>query len=195
MPALVVGLVLLMSAVGVGVTLVARHHGTTSSATAVVPPTGVSSVAAQPAVPDDSDSAAPVTTDPDQPLDSASARTALDGEVAHDRDAAEQLVGNWVPQLSSKRPGLVADGITYDYPQIWANFQQLQAKYPGALLIWSGNYVSFKSTDFYVTVVPQPFSDGESANEWCDSNGLATDDCFAKFLSHTGGSVGTTLIR
>lgn len=199
--ALVVGLVVLV-AVGVGITVLSRHHGVATPATSTdaVPTVGVSSAAAQPVAPftpssADSGTTTPVSADPDQPLDSASAKVALDDEVAQDRNAAEELVGHWVPQLSSKREGLPADGITYDYPHIWANFQQLRAAYPGALLIWSGNYVSYKSANFYVTVVPQQYSDGESANQWCDSMGLAPDDCYAKFLSHTGGSAGTTLIR
>jgi hypothetical protein len=200
-PALVVVLVVLV-AVGLGITLLTRHHDTAAppTGTDLVPSVGVSSAAAQPVVPfTPSDDSSSVTTapnaDPDQLLDSASAKVALDGEVAQDRSAAEQLVGYWVPQLSSKREGLPADGITYDYPQIWANFQQLRTEYPNALLIWSGNYVSYKSTDFYVTVVPQQYSDGASANQWCDGAGLAPDDCYAKFLSHSGGSTGTTLIR
>jgi hypothetical protein len=44
-------------------------------------------------------------------------------------------------------------------------------------------------------IVPQPYADGESANQWCDDAGFAPADCFAKFLSHTGGSTGTTLLR
>lgn len=197
LPPLVVGLVLVLAAAGAGGVLLSRHH---AGATPHSAAGGVSSPAPQPvepAVPSVADSAevTPSSTEPEQPLDSTAARTALDHEVAQDRAAAEQLIGTWVPQLSSKRVGLVADGITYGYPEIWANFQELRSEYPDALLIWSGDYVSFKLTDFYVTIVPEPYSDGELANQWCDGAGLAPTDCYAKFLSHEGGSAGTTLLR
>lgn len=198
-PTLVMGLVLVMAAVGLGLALASRND------TVAAPPggsdlaqaAGVSSAAGQPTAGTSPDTGgiASVTTDPAQPLDAASAKAALDDELARDENPAEQLVDHWVPQLSSKRPGLVADGITYDYPQIWANFVQLRAKRPDVLLIWSGNYVSYKSTDFYVTVDPQLYSDGHSANRWCDDNGFAPNDCYATFLSHNGGSDGTSLLR
>lgn len=201
MPALVVGLVLLVAAAGVAGVLLARHHAAAAANAGGNP---VSSPAPQSSAPpvapvapsgDGSAGVAPSSTEPDRPLDSAAAQVALNREVAQDRAAAEQLVGTWVPQLSSKRPGLVADGVTYDYPRIWSNFQQLRARYPNALLIWSGDYLSFKFADFYVTVVPEPHADGELANRWCDSAGLAPADCYAKFLSHDGGPAGTTLLR
>ena len=198
-PALVIGLVLVTVAVGLGITLASRHHTVTTSTGGggLTPPAGVSSGAAQPnvAISPDTSGIATVTTDPDQPLDAASAKAALDNELARDQNPAEQLVDHWIPQLSSKRPGLVADGITYDYPQIWANFVRLRTEHPDVLLIWSGNYVSFKSADFYVVVAPESYSDGQSANQWCADNGFAPDDCYAKFLSHNGGSDGTTLLR
>jgi serine/threonine-protein kinase len=184
-----------MTVASVGITLAVRKH----SAAAPGPddPVGVSSVEAQPnppALPSVSESAEPVPSSTEPPDDDA-AKADLDNEVAGDRNAAEALVGHWVPQLSSKRPGLVADGITYDYPHIWADFQRLRTRYPAALLIWSGDYLSYQSPDFYVTVMPQPFPDGPSANQWCDDAGLAATDCYAKFLSHDHGPSNTTLLR
>lgn len=127
--------------------------------------------------------------------DESSAQNALNQEVAQDKQSVEALVGSWVPQLSSKRPGIVANGVTYDYLAIWQDFQSTRSRYPNALLLWSGNYVSYASGDFWVTIVPNPFSDGASANSWCDSQQIGPNDCFAKFLSHTGGSTGTTVLR
>jgi hypothetical protein len=198
LPALVIGLVLVLTAIGLGFVVASRHSNTASAGGAgPALANGAASSTGQPDAPTNPElgDTGSVTTDPSQLLDSGSAKTALDGEVARDQNSAEQLVGHWVPQLSSKRPGLVADGITYDYPQIWANFVQLRAQHPGVLLIWSGNYVSYKLADFYVVVVPDSYPDGASANEWCDSNGFAPDDCYAKFLSHSGGSGGTSLLR
>lgn len=193
MPVLVIGLVALMAVVGIGVAL-ASHHDTVAAPDPVgtpVPGAAGSSDTAPPSVPsvDDTDTSGPaVQTD-------AAAKAALDDEVARDKAAAEQLVDNWVPQLSSKRPGLFADDVTYDYVRIWQNFQQLRESYPTVLLIWSGNYTSFELKDFYVTIVPEPYSDGAAANEWCDGENIDVDNCYAKLLSHTSGPTGTTLLR
>jgi hypothetical protein len=62
-------------------------------------------------------------------------------------------------------------------------------------LIWSGNYASYKSADFYVTIVPQPYSDGTTANQWCDNANIDANDCYAKLLSHSVGPDGTTVLR
>lgn len=192
---LVVGLVLVVAAAGVGGVLLARHNAAAVAIPAASQTPHPDAPPIVPAAPPDSVAVPPSSTAPDEPLDDTTAKAALDDEVAQDRTAAEELVGSWVPQLSSKRPGLVADGITYDYPDIWTNFQELRAEYPNALLIWSGDYRSFQRSDFYVTVVPEPYSQGESANQWCDTAGLAPAACYAKFLSHEGGSSGTTLLR
>jgi serine/threonine-protein kinase len=198
-PALVLGLVLVMAAVGLGFALASRNDTVAGRPGGGDPtqPAGVSSAAGQSNAGSSPDTGgiAATTTDPAQPLDAASAKAALDAELARDQNPAEQLVGHWLPQLSSKRPGLVADGITYDYPQIWANFVHLRAEHPDVLLIWSGNYVSYQLTDFYVTIDPMPYGDGQSANQWCDDNGFPPNDCYATFLSHNGGSNGTSLLR
>jgi hypothetical protein len=193
----VIGLFLALIAVGLGLALASRpsNVATSTRGDGVAQAGGTSSAVEQPNAAVSPGDTTSMTTDPNQPLDAASAKVALDTEVAQDANAAEQLVGHWVPQLSSKRPGLVADGITYDYPQIWANFVQLRAQHPDVLLIWSGNYASYKLTNFYVIVVPDPYPDGGSANQWCDGSGFAPGDCYAKFLSHTGGSNGTSLLR
>jgi hypothetical protein len=129
------------------------------------------------------------------PTDEDSARQLLEAQVANDRPQVETLAGSWVPQLSSKRLGLPADGITYDHRAIWTDFTNLRARYPGALLLWSGDYRSFSRADFWVTVVPQSYPSGESANTWCDSAGIDKDGCFAKRIAHTGGYAGSTLHR
>lgn len=131
--------------------------------------------------------AAPTTED--------AARAALDAEVNQDRPAAEALVGSWVSQVSSKRPGLVSGGITYDYQAIWQDFAALKARYPTALLIWSGDYTSYTYRDFWITVVPTPYPDGASANSWCDGQGFAPADCYAKRLVHGGAPAANTVLR
>ncbi|WP_431873230.1 zinc ribbon domain-containing protein [Amycolatopsis sacchari] len=124
-----------------------------------------------------------------------SARQLLENQVAQDRSRAEALVGRWLPQLSSKRPGVLPNGTTFDDEAIWADFTALRDRYPGALLVWSGAYRSFRSADYWVTLVPESFASAESANGWCDSEGIPAEDCYAKRLSHTGGSAENTRLR
>ncbi|MFI9010058.1 zinc ribbon domain-containing protein [Actinosynnema sp. NPDC053489] len=119
----------------------------------------------------------------------------LNAEVAADRAAVESLVDRWVPQLSSKRLGLVVHGVRFTHEDIWRDFQLTRARYPDALLLSSADYASFDSGDFWVTVVPRTYAAGAEANAWCDRELIGPDDCFAKRLTHTGTSAGTTLPR
>lgn len=126
---------------------------------------------------------------------SSSASASLAAQVAEDRSTVEGLVGQWVPQLSSKRDGLVADGITYDDDAILAHYSSLLARDPSAVMLYSGDWSVFNGSDYWVAVHPQGFSTAAAANAWCDAQGYSTDDCFAKKLSHSGGVSGTTVQR
>ncbi|MGW4210937.1 zinc ribbon domain-containing protein [Lentzea sp. NPDC004789] len=135
----------------------------------------------------------PVTT---TTVDSAdAAKAALERQLAADRPSVEAAVGVWMPQLSSKKLGLVVNGQSYGYLEIWADHQAIRSRYPDALLLWSGEFTSYDGKDFWVTVVPRPFPTGADANAWCDGQGIAQDDCYAKRLLHTGTSAGTTVLR
>jgi hypothetical protein len=116
----------------------------------------------------------------------------LDRTVAGHRAAAAQLVGYWVPQLSSKRLGLEADGIVYGYEDIERHYRSLLARYPEALLIRSDEFTSYREGGFYVVVVPRATSTPEDALAWCAGEGIGRDDCVAKLLMTTGGPEGTT---
>jgi len=189
--AAIVGAITTVVAVVVTVALVAGSHGGPTTISAGSPVADSSSVAT------DSPSASttlPVTSDP-VPTDENSAQQSLQNEVATDRPQVEALAGRWVPQVSSKRPGLVVNGTTYDYLAIWSDFASLKARYPGALLLWSGDYSSFRSPDFWVTIVSQSYDSGESANSWCDSEGIDKDDCYAKLITHTVGYADSTVLR
>ncbi|GAB2782701.1 zinc ribbon domain-containing protein [Amycolatopsis magusensis] len=124
-----------------------------------------------------------------------SALSLLTAQVEEDRAQASGLVGYWLPQLSSKRPGLVVRGVTQDHDSIWADHQANKRRYPSALLLWSGDFDSFKYPDFWITVVPESFATGVAANEWCGTQGIGKDDCYAKRLAHSGGYEGNTLNR
>lgn len=137
----------------------------------------------------------PTTDTATGPTDEASAQAALQQEVNNDRSSVEQLVGQWVPQLSSKSYGTVADGVTYDYEAIWNDFQTTRQSHADALLLWSGDYTSFTFDNYWVTVVPEPSGTGAQANAWCDSQGFGKDQCFAKRISHSAKPKGSTLPR
>ncbi|MET0189964.1 MAG: hypothetical protein ABW212_13260 [Pseudonocardia sediminis] len=124
-----------------------------------------------------------------------SATEQLTAQADADRSAVESVTGQWVPQLSSKRPGTVDGGVTYDADRILNHYQGLAGQYPGAALLFSGDWPVFKGDDYWVVIVTQPFSTAAQANSWCDAQGFGPDDCLAKKLSHSGGPQGTTVPR
>ncbi|MDT7741011.1 MAG: hypothetical protein QOE59_89 [Actinomycetota bacterium] len=126
---------------------------------------------------------------------STSASSALAAQVASDRSTVEGLVGQWVPQLSAKRDGLGADGITYDDDAILAHYVSVAGRDPSAVLLFSGDWPVFNGSDFWVVVDPRGFATAAAANAWCDAQGYSADDCYAKKLSHSGGPSGTAVTR
>ncbi|GAA4752170.1 hypothetical protein GCM10023199_34400 [Actinomycetospora chibensis] len=135
---------------------------------------------------------APTPASPALPADPAQALEVLRGA---DAAAAEALVGSWAPQLSAKKQGLVVDGETYDAATILTDHQRLRGQQPDAILVWSGDYTSFRSGDFWITLVNRSFPSADAANAWCESAGFGPDDCYAKRLSHTGGYASHTALR
>ena len=132
----------------------------------------------------------PTTTTPTPP-------TAADlaAQVAGDHVTAETLVGQWVPQISSKRLGLVVNGVTFGYPEIMADFQSLHTRFPEAILVYSNDYANFSGKDFWVTLDATSFATADQANAWCDQQGFAQQDCYASRLTHTGGPAGNSKTR
>jgi hypothetical protein len=189
--AAIVGVITTVVAAVVIVALVASSHGSPTIISAGSPVAESSSVATD----SPSDSTTFSVTSSPVPTDDNAARQTLQNEVTTDRPQVEALAGRWVPQLSSKRPGLVVNGTTYDYQAIWSDFASLRARYPDALLLWSGDYSGFRSPDFWVTIVPQSYGSGDSANSWCDSAGIDRDDCYAKLITHTVGYAASTVLR
>jgi hypothetical protein len=105
------------------------------------------------------------------------------------------MSNRWVPQVSSKRVGLVVEGKTLTSADILRNHLNLRQRFSGARLVWSGQWTTFSEPDFWVTVLGPPLPTAADANRWCDSNGFGADDCFAKFLSTFFGVEGTTVYR
>ncbi|MGH3569698.1 MAG: zinc ribbon domain-containing protein [Pseudonocardia sp.] len=138
---------------------------------------------------------APRGTTRASPTSQAVTESDLLDQVVADRATAERMVGYWVPQISSKQLELTVNGTTYDHEAIFVDFRSLDARFPQSFLVSSNDYSSFRQPDFWVTLVAVPFGSADAANVWCDTNGFAKDDCFAKRLSHTEGPDGNTRLR
>jgi serine/threonine protein kinase len=106
-----------------------------------------------------------------------------------------QLAERWVPQISSKRVGLVTDGITYANADILRNHLELRQRYDGVRLVYSGNWSSIEGSDWWVTLVGSPSSDAATANAWCSSQNIDSWNCVAKLISDTQGPSGTMVVR
>jgi hypothetical protein len=124
------------------------------------------------------------------------ATDALKELSGHDYAGVKQNLENWwVPQISSKRVGLFADGITYNNVDILRDHLTLRQRYLGVRLIWSGNWTSFSGSNWWITVIGQPVSTAILANQWCDDQRIDADNCFAKMISSIYGPDGTTVLR
>ncbi|WP_156656479.1 hypothetical protein [Mycobacterium sp. 852002-51152_SCH6134967] len=102
------------------------------------------------------------------------------------------MTDTWVPQLSSKRLGLVAEGHTWTNAAILAEHQRLRQTYPGARLLWSGDWSTFSDSNFWVTIAGPTYPTAEGALAWCRSNQFDRDHCFAKLVSTTHAVEGST---
>ena len=114
---------------------------------------------------------------------------------ADGKEATDDLNGKWVPQLSSKKVGLKAEGRTWDEQAILDEHQELREEFPRVKLVWSGDFTSFKEGNFWVTVVGIGYNDPDDALSWCSSHGLGPDSCYAKQLNTSGGHEGTTRLQ
>ncbi|WP_152347176.1 protein kinase [Brevibacterium sp. CFH 10365] len=99
---------------------------------------------------------------------------------------AADLEGQWVSQVSAKNVGLKADGKTWSAQDILNEYEANKVKYPGAILIHSGDWASYKDDGYWVTVVDTGYSDPEPALDQCRSWGLDRNHCLAKRLVKDG---------
>lgn len=126
----------------------------------------------------------------------SAATNALRELAAYDRpEVRTYLEDRWVPQIGSKRVGLVAEGITWTTVDILRDHLQYRQRFDDVRLVWSADWTSFSTDDFWVTVVADPFATARQANRWCDSHGIDAFNCFAKMISSTYGTEGTTVLR
>jgi serine/threonine-protein kinase len=103
-----------------------------------------------------------------------------------------QLTDRWVPQLSSKRPGVVDNGQVWDNAMTLREHLQLRQRYSNVRLLSSGDWSTFSASDFWVTIAGITFTDSAGALEWCRNHGFDRDHCAAKIVSATHPVVGST---
>jgi serine/threonine-protein kinase len=111
-----------------------------------------------------------------------------DGDRAFVRD---QLADRWIPQLSSKRPGVFDDGVVYNNALTLQEHMRLRQQY-NAKLLWSGDWTNYDASNYWVTVVPITFNDSASALAWCTNEGFDADHCYAEVVSRTRSGRRTT---
>lgn len=109
------------------------------------------------------------------------AQIALQSQISHDSSAASNLYDQYTTQLSSKKYGLQAEGKTWHYNDIEAQFLQMRLKYPKALLIWAANYSNYtengNQADYYVVLSGENLASADDGSAWCSSNGYSSQDC------------------
>jgi len=101
--------------------------------------------------------------------------------IEQDFATVEALEGTWVVQLSAKRPGVEADGITYQFTDVLDNHQQLRDDY-GAVLLSSNDWV-YETSDLFITIVPTPYDDAAGALDECRRLGIDRANCLAKKIT------------
>jgi hypothetical protein len=124
-----------------------------------------------------------VTTAPPSPgvPPNETAQRDLNRLIEQDFATVEALEGTWVVQLSAKRPGVEADGITYQFTDVLDNHQQLRDDY-GAVLLSSNDWV-YETSDLFITIVPTSYDDAAGALDECGRLGIDRENCLAKKIT------------
>ncbi|MBH0779596.1 hypothetical protein [Nocardia bovistercoris] len=124
------------------------------------------------------------------------AAAGLSATAESDRAVLQRdLLNRWVPQISSKRLGLVAEGRTWTDSEILREHLDLRARHPEARLLWSGSWSTFSYPDFWITVVGIAYTDPQAALGWCAAHGFDGDHCYAKLVSTTHPVQGSTFYQ
>jgi len=118
-------------------------------------------------------------------------------QIANDdrTDVAVYLADRWIPQISSKRVGLVAKGITWDNQAILDEHLRLRNIYPDVKLLWSGDWSTYDGPNFWVTVVGLHSDNPYDVLGWCTEQGFDRDNCIAKIVSTTHPIAGSTKLN
>ena len=107
----------------------------------------------------------------------------------------DAVVNGWVPQVSSKRAGLVVGNRTFTDADVLRDHLDYRRRFDGARLVYSGQWSTFADPDWWVTVVGPAWYFPADANNWCDTHGFGADGCFAKFISPFFGPERATVYR
>ena len=206
-PVVIFGLVaaLVLGALGVVIGLLVSDEPTPRPApaptTVTAQPAPTVTVAAPAPKPTFTPTAAPAPRTPRIPVPAAApppvdAALSQLREIAADdrylvRSEAEDL---WVPQLSSKRPGVVDEGLVWNNALTLQEHLRLRQQY-GAKLLWSADWSVFSGPNWWVTIAPITFATSDGALQWCRNQGFDRDHCFAKLVSTTHGLSGSTALN
>ena len=159
--------------------------------------TGPDEVDSGPSVPSGKETTATAGTD----CRDGDALDALRVQVDADRPFVQsRLADRWIAQISAKRPGLVApevDGrmVTWTPCEILRQHLRMRLEYPEVRLVWSDEWRTFDLNGWWVTFAGLTFTGPDEANAWCDQRRIPVDECFAKVVSNSRDSRGTTKYR
>lgn len=136
------------------------------------------------------------------PGDDASAQTFLLNKTTADRAAVDSsVVDQWVPQLSSKYPGLVGKyepgSPTYTSTLICQDYETYFSppRSYTVLLLHGADYSTFTRGDAFIVIADIAFPTPDGANNWCASQSIDAVHCFAKLISHTHSPAASTQQR
>ena len=117
----------------------------------------------------------------------------LRATAASDQSFVLSASERWVPQLSSKRLGMVAEGRTWTNAMIMNEHEQLRSPpIPVLAFCGRGTGLMFSDSDFWITVAGVSFPTADGALTWCTTNGIDSDHCYAKLISTTHPVDGST---
>jgi hypothetical protein len=116
----------------------------------------------------------------------------LDDYTKSGTKKAADLEGQWVTQVSAKKVGLEADGKKWTTEDILDEYEANKVKYPGSILIHSGDWAAYKDDGYWVTIVDTGYSEPAPALDQCKSWGLDRDHCLAKRLVKDGSPKGNS---
>ena len=188
---------LVLSAIGVVIGLLVNQQSERAAAPATASPLpSTPSYSAAPTSTDEAESPSttPSSTETTPAEDSETqSQQRLRQMAASDRAyVGTVLADRWVPQISSKRPGVVDDGVVWDNERTLQEHLRLRKSYPGVRLLWSGDWSTFSDSDFWVTIVGLTYPTSSGALAWCRAAGFDADHCAAKVVSTSAPVEGST---
>lgn len=167
--------------------------GSGSDVTVQVTNSGTSTLSSAQATGNASATASQASTPAGANVDDIAAQS-LRSQANADRTAVLSGSNNqWVAQLSSKQPGLVADGKMWTNKDILDEFAANYQRFSGTRLLWSDDWSVFSSPGWWVTITSQTFPTPQAAVAWCQQQNFDRDHCLGKLISNTAPPEGSTV--